>query len=89
MYTHRTAKSRVPTTAPAIQRALARGCWGASGLFHPGGGVCLRGKKRDWLFAMSLAEREFVCGFKRGSAHAAEDRGAVATNQRVVHRFGA
>jgi hypothetical protein len=89
MYTQSTAKSRVATTAPTIQRALARGCWGARGFFQPGGGVCLRGKNRDWLFAMSLAEGEFVRGFKRGSANAAEDRGAVAANQRVVHRFGA
>jgi hypothetical protein len=29
--------------APSIQRALANGCCGAKGLFHPGGGVCLRG----------------------------------------------
>jgi hypothetical protein len=89
MYTQSTAKSSVATTAPAIQRALARGCWGARGFFQPGGGVCLRGKNRDWLFAMSLAERKFVRRFKRRSADPAEHRGTVAANQRVVHRFGA
>jgi hypothetical protein len=42
MYTQTNANKIVAATAPRIQRALASGCCGANGLFHPGGGVCLR-----------------------------------------------
>ncbi len=43
-YTQSAAKSRVAATPPRIQRALASGCCGASGFFHPGGGVCFAGR---------------------------------------------
>ena len=68
------ARSSVPARPPRIQRALASGCCGASGFFHPGGGVCL-----------CLAKGEFVSRFQRSSTDAAQHRGAVAAHQRIMN----
>ena len=73
-YTQSAARSSVAAKPPRIQRALASGCCGASGFFHPGGGVCL-----------CLAKGEFVSRFKRSSTDTAQNRGAVAAHQRIMN----
>ncbi len=80
-YTQSAARSSVAARPPRIQRALASGCCGASGFFHPGGGVCS-------VFSQRRVRQPIPAEFHRRGTEPQSSRRTPTDHERPARRKG-